>query len=115
MDELKKLNEKIGLVTREKNKYLKIFESLPNPVILANEKNQFEYMNHAAAILFNDQSTCGARYRYQVVDGMDFAAVKLPGEAEVAGQECIVFLRPERIGDAELNMLFLLDMVERFA
>ena len=54
MDELKKLEEKIRLVTHEKNKYLTIFESLPNPVILADEKNQFEYMNHAAALLFEN-------------------------------------------------------------
>ena len=71
MDELKKLEEKIRLVTREKNKYLTIFESLPNPVILADEKNQFEYMNHAAALLFENSRTCGARYLYPADDGMD--------------------------------------------
>ncbi len=71
MDELKKLNEKIRLVTRAKSKYLMIFESLPNPVILADEKNQFEYMNHAAALLLNDNCTCGARYLYQADEGVD--------------------------------------------
>lgn len=71
MDQLNKLEEKIRLVSHEKNKYLTIFESLPNPVILADEKNQFEYMNHAAAVLFENSSTCGARYLYQADDGMD--------------------------------------------
>ena len=71
MCEIENLEEKICQVTHEKNKYRAIFENLPNPVILADEKNQFEYMNHAAAMLFNDRSTCGARYRYQVVDGID--------------------------------------------
>ena len=71
MDEINKLEEKFRLVTHEKNKYLTIFESLPNPVILADEKNQFEYMNHAAAVLFENSCTCGARYLYQADDGMD--------------------------------------------
>jgi len=71
MHELENLEEKLYQVTYEKNKYRAIFESLPNPVILVDEKNQFEYMNYAATMLFNDRSTCGARYLYQVVDGMD--------------------------------------------
>jgi two-component system cell cycle response regulator len=71
MDDPRKLEEKIRLVTTEKNKYLTIFESLPNPVILADEKNQFEYMNHAAALLFENSSTCGARYLYQADEGIE--------------------------------------------
>jgi len=71
MDDRNKLEEKIRLVTHEKNKYLTIFESLPNPVILADEKNQFEYMKHAAAVLFENSSNCGARYLYQADDGTD--------------------------------------------
>ena len=78
MDELKKLNEKIGLVTREKNKYLKIFESLPNPVILVNEKNQFEYMNHVAALLLNNNCTCGAGYLYQADEELDILQHTFP-------------------------------------
>lgn len=71
MDELRKLEEKIRLAIHEKNKYLTIFESLPNPVILADEKNQFEYMNHAAALLFKNSCTCGARFLYQADEGID--------------------------------------------
>ena len=71
MYEQDSLEEKIDQLTYEKNKYRAIFESLPNPVILVDEKNQFEYMNQAATMLFNDRSACGARYLYQVVDGMD--------------------------------------------
>jgi len=70
MDKLKQLEEKIRLATHEKNKYLTVFESLPNPVILADENNQFEYMNQAAALLFENSRSCGARYLYQADEGM---------------------------------------------
>ncbi len=71
MDELRNLEEKIRLVTHEKNKYLTIFESFPNPVILADEKNKIEYLNHAAVLLFENSCTGGARYYYQAAEGMD--------------------------------------------
>jgi two-component system cell cycle response regulator len=65
------LQMKNRIVTNEKNKYLTIFESLPNPVVLADENNQFEYMNHAAALLFENSSSCGARFLYQAEEGKD--------------------------------------------
>jgi two-component system cell cycle response regulator len=92
MDELKKLNEKIRLVTREKNKYLTIFESLPNPVILADENNQFEYMNHAAELLLNNNYTCGARYPYQTGEGLDILQHNTPSGSVEA---CLPWLGDE--------------------
>ncbi|KGM42674.1 hypothetical protein JY97_12255 [Alkalispirochaeta odontotermitis] len=63
--------DKIRRLTREKNKYLTISECLPNPVILADEKNDFEYLNHAAARLLKNNCGCGARHSYPTSDGMD--------------------------------------------
>jgi len=65
------LKENVRLVTNEKNKYLAMLESLSNPVILADEDNQFEYMNHAAALLFEDSRVCGARYSQLPDSGED--------------------------------------------
>jgi len=97
MDELKKLNAKIHLVTQQKNKYLTIFESLPNPVILADEKNQFEYMNQAAALLFENSLTCGARHRYQADDGKDI----LPHNSRAGSVEsCLPWLDDEIVAFA---------------
>ena len=71
MDALRKLEEKIHRVINEKNKYLTIIECLPNPIILADEKNEFEYMNHAAVSLFENSDSCGARYIYRDEKGID--------------------------------------------
>jgi len=92
MDELKKLEAKIRLATHEKNKYLTIFESLPNPVILADEKNQFEYMNHAAALLFENSRSCGARYLYQTDEG---AERRQPNSRPGSVESCLPWLDDE--------------------
>lgn len=78
MDKLKKLEKKIRLVTHEKNKYLTIFKSLPNPVILADEKNQFGYINHAAALLLENSCNCTARYPYQTGERIDILQHNTP-------------------------------------
>lgn len=49
------------LVT-EKNKYLTLFESLANPVILLNEQNVIDNMNHAAAMLLEVSQAPGGYY-----------------------------------------------------
>lgn len=49
-------------LTNEKNKYLTIYESLPNPVILLDQNNNIDIMNHAASQLFLDQHTPGMSY-----------------------------------------------------
>lgn len=50
------------IMTNEKNRYLTIFESLGNPVILLNESNRIENMNHAALELFTNNRVPGAYY-----------------------------------------------------
>jgi len=106
MEEQKKLEEKIRRITSEKNKYLTIFESLPNPVILANEKNQFEYMNHAAALLFENSCACGALYRNQADEGM---AVRQPNSPTGTVRSCLPWLDDELAafaGGPELSCSF---------
>ncbi|MEJ2169741.1 MAG: hypothetical protein P8X90_29910 [Desulfobacterales bacterium] len=61
MEESRKLKLQNRLVTRERNRYLTLLESLSIPVILADEKNQFEYMNHEAALLFENRRACGMK------------------------------------------------------
>jgi two-component system cell cycle response regulator len=92
MHELRNLEEKLRLITHEKKKYLAIFESLPNPVILADEKNQFEYMNHAAARLFDNSSACSARYPYQVDNGVD---ILQPNSSTGSVESCLPWLDDE--------------------
>ena len=59
MDQLRAHNR---LITNEKNKYLTIFESLDDPVILVDATGAVENMNHAAARLFADAEAPGAGY-----------------------------------------------------
>jgi PAS domain-containing protein len=51
----------------EKNRYLTILESIPNPVITLNEDDQIDHMNFAAARLFGDNPLPGSKY-YRVFD-----------------------------------------------
>lgn len=64
MEDPKKLEAKLRQATYAQNKLLAIIESLPNPVILADEHNQFEYMNRAAALLFEYSASCRASFDY---------------------------------------------------
>jgi PAS domain S-box-containing protein len=50
------------ILVTEKNKYLTLFESLANPVVLLNEDNLIDNMNHAAALLFEASQTSGGYY-----------------------------------------------------
>ena len=49
-------------ITNEKNKYLTIFESLRDPVILIDESGKVENANHAALTLFAGAAAPGASY-----------------------------------------------------
>ncbi|MCG6892409.1 MAG: hypothetical protein LJE65_02285 [Desulfobacteraceae bacterium] len=59
VQELQKRNR---LMTNEKNKYLTIFESIPNPVILLDRNKAVDSMNLAAAELFEQGATSGSQY-----------------------------------------------------
>lgn len=50
------------LMTNEKNKYLTIFESIPNPVILLDRNKAVDSLNLAAAELFEQGATSGSQY-----------------------------------------------------
>jgi two-component system cell cycle response regulator len=90
--DMEELRNKIRLITNEKNRYLSILESLPNPVILADENNQFEYMNHEAALLFEGSRVCAARFGYSAGDGDDE-----PMDSSVSGsvELCLPWLDDE--------------------
>lgn len=49
-------------LTNEKNKYLTIFESLTEPVILLDGRNEIENLNYAAAALFDEAAVPGQGY-----------------------------------------------------
>jgi two-component system, cell cycle sensor histidine kinase and response regulator CckA len=69
-DLVEELQETNRAMTNEKNRYLTIFESLTNPVILLNLHNEIENMNHAALFLFSDQETPGSYY-YAAEQGIE--------------------------------------------
>jgi hypothetical protein len=50
------------LMTNEKNKYLTIFESIPNPVIMLNRAMEVDNMNLAAARLVEENQLPGSQY-----------------------------------------------------
>jgi len=50
------------VMTNEKNKYLTIFESLPNPAFFINLKNHVENRNNSASILFGFSKVPGTIY-----------------------------------------------------
>ena len=49
-------------MTNEKNKYLTIFESIPNPVVILNRGKKIDNMNLAAARFFKEGVAAGAQY-----------------------------------------------------
>ena len=49
-------------ITNEKNRYLTIFESLQDPVVLLDRENRVENANHAAAEMFESLAVPGAGY-----------------------------------------------------
>ncbi len=61
-EQMEQLRAQTRLVTNEKNKYLTIFESLDDPVILVAANGAVENMNHAAATLFATAEAPGASY-----------------------------------------------------
>lgn len=75
-------------LVNEKNKYLTIFESMNNPVLLVDDGGRIEDMNFAAARLFLQDALPGSVYygpeanlRFADLAGFDLEAVKLRGEA----------------------------------
>jgi signal transduction histidine kinase len=61
-EKIEELQAQNRLITNEKNKYLTIFDSLYDPVILLSPDNRIENINQAAAELFAEHSLHGPRY-----------------------------------------------------
>lgn len=59
---LPELEAKNRALTNEKNKYLTIFESLNDPVVLLNDSGKVENLNNAAAVLFGGAGIPGEGY-----------------------------------------------------
>ena len=59
---IKELQKSNRRMTNEKNKYLTMFESVPNPVLFINKDKTLENLNNKAAILFKKLKTPGAIY-----------------------------------------------------
>ncbi|ODM42769.1 two-component system sensor histidine kinase DorS [Cereibacter johrii] len=75
-------------LVNEKNKYLTIFESMNNPVLLVDDGGRIENMNFAAARLFLQDALPGSVYygpeanlSFADVAGFDLETLKLRGEA----------------------------------
>jgi len=88
-DELREQNRAL---TNEKNKYLTIFESLYDPVILIDHNNNIENINQAAAELFQEYDLPAHRYYDQQPADQAFPwmAVEITGFAQSAEQELVV-------------------------
>ncbi|MCP5371358.1 MAG: response regulator [Hyphomicrobiales bacterium] len=61
-DKLTEIQEQNRAITNEKNRYLTIFESLNDPVILLDADGAVRNMNHVACELFDESATPGAMY-----------------------------------------------------
>ena len=79
-EQLRLQNQKI---TNEKNKYLTIFESLRDPVILIDESGKVEIANHAALTLFAGAAAPGASY----YGGARLPIGEILGEGVIEGRE----------------------------
>ena len=92
MDELKKLEAKLSQATHAKNKFLTIIESLPNPVILTDEQNRFEYMNQAADKLFENNPSCSTNFYHHADDGSNMRSA---GSQAGSVESCLPWLDSE--------------------
>jgi signal transduction histidine kinase/DNA-binding response OmpR family regulator len=79
-EQLRLQNQKI---INEKNKYLTIFESLSDPVILIDAHGEVENANHAALTLFAGAAAPGASY----YGGARLPIAEILGEGAISGGE----------------------------
>lgn len=61
---LKEMQVSNRLMTNEKNKYLTIFESIPNPVIILDHQHKIDNMNFSAVRLFKGNFSPGSQYYF---------------------------------------------------
>ncbi len=104
----------------EKNKYLTIFESLGTPVLILNERNEIEHMNHAALFMFHESSTPGTYYYgdKMVKDSIDWLTPMLTDFlSQSASEACFEGTVATREGEKffEVRMKRLLDLSGKFS
>ncbi len=103
--------EKNRALTHEKNKYLTIFESLKDPVVLLNTSGQIDNTNRAAAELFGGSAVPGAGY---------YGVIHLPllesALESLAGQSAEHLLNTTMgLRCFEIKTQTMLDVSEKFA
>jgi len=118
-DKLEELRSCNRTVTNEKNKYLTIFESMRDPVVLYDSELRIRNYNHAAATFFVDSPTPGCAYYTD-----EAPAVELPWLTEIVGdfvasedetrelERCAMTARGDRIFLVKLTRM--LDVSEKF-
>ena len=115
-DELREQNRTL---TNEKNKYLTIFESLYDPVILLDHSNNIENINQAAAELFQEYDLPAHRYYDQQPADQIFPlmAVEISGFSQSVEQELVV-VKSLQIAQGErhfqVKMKRMLDVSEKY-
>lgn len=83
-EQLDQLRTQNRVIINEKNKYLTIFESLKDPVILVGSSGAVENMNYAATSLFVASRSPGAGYYGgETVSIADVLGVDLSGESDL--------------------------------
>jgi PAS domain-containing protein len=65
---LQELQIRNRLMTNEKNKYLTIFESIPNPIIMLDREMNIDNMNYSAARLFKESLAPGSQYYHLLIE-----------------------------------------------
>lgn len=81
------------MMTNEKNKYLTIFESTPNPTIILNSGKKIDNMNLSAARLFNENMAPGSQYYCASRDRQLEAEQILDPEGETIDASCFGGIR----------------------
>ena len=103
--------EQNRLLANEKNKYLTIFESLKDPVVLLDSAGRIENANHAAAELFGGSAVSGAGYYGS--DHLTLLEGELPGLVGRDGEHLLTTTLGERSFDVKSQAM--LDVSEKFA
>jgi signal transduction histidine kinase/CheY-like chemotaxis protein/HPt (histidine-containing phosphotransfer) domain-containing protein len=112
-EQIDQLSAQNRLITNEKNKYITIFESLKDPVILVSEAGEVENMNFAAARLFTGETAPGAIYYGGAHQHTlsDLLGIDIPANGDVSGERQLETRLGRRCFD--IKMQRMLDVSER--
>lgn len=118
-DLLEELQSKNRNMTNEKNKYLTVYESLPNPVIILDENNIVIDMNCSAAELFQDCNIPGNSYYTRSNTGECFEWLQDELSTLLSGlSTCNTFekelLHKGKLYYFEIKLMQILDISEKF-